>query len=191
MIGMSDFIRSFSMVYVVISIGIIIFCGYYYCKHKSRKIRDVFLAQVPFLGEVVWQYHISQILQALSLLLASGMTLVMALKIVSDSVDHSLIKSHFIQLHDDVAQGQLLSNAMAIRGGFLPETIALIHIGQETATVAQSLESAAVVYNDRLENQLRRFVFFLQPIVIILLGLLVTILIFAVYLPIIQLSYIL
>jgi type IV pilus assembly protein PilC len=80
---------------------------------------------------------------------------------------------------------------MATASIFLPEIVALVHIGEETGTLGQSLENAASVYNDSLGTQLRRFVFFLQPTVIILLGLLVTTLIFAVYLPIMQLSRVL
>ena len=191
MITLSDFIRSFSMVYVVSGLAITFCVVHYYCKNMGKKMLDTVVARMPFIGVVVWQYHMSQALQALSLLVNSGVTLVTALKVVSDSVEHSMVKSQLIVLHDDVASGQLLSNAMAITGVFLPEIIALMHIGEETGTVGQSLEHAALVYNDRLEEQLRRFVFFLQPTVIILLGFLVTTLIFAVYLPIMQLSHVL
>jgi type II secretory pathway component PulF len=189
MIQVSDFIRSFSVIYMVAALGIIFFAAHYYCKNSGKKIWDNAVTKLPFIGPVVWQYQMSQALQALSLLINSGVTLVGALHIVSESVDHSLVKIQLAALHDDVAAGQLLSNAMAIETIFLPEVIALISIGEETGTLGQSLESAALVYNDTLEEQLRRFVFFLQPTVIILLGLLVTTLIFAVYLPIIQLSH--
>ena len=80
---------------------------------------------------------------------------------------------------------------MATSSIFLPEIIAVIHIGEESGTLGQSFETAAAVYNEKLDEQLRRFVFFLQPTVIILLGFLVTMLIFAVYLPIMQLSRVL
>ena len=191
MIKLSDFIRSFSMVYVVSGLSITFFAVHYYCKNAGKKMLDIVIARMPFIGVVVWQYHMSQALQALSLLVNSGVTLVTALKVVSDSVDHCMIKSQLVALHDDVAAGQLLSNAMAMTSVFLPEVIALMHIGEETGTLGQSLERAALVYNDRLDEQLRRFVFFLQPAVIILLGFLVTTLIFAVYLPIMQLSHVL
>jgi type IV pilus assembly protein PilC len=189
MIQLSDFFCSFSMVYVLSGLGIIFFVAYYYYRNASKKLCDNIVACFPFIGVVVWQYHMSQALQALSLLVNSGIILVTALKIVSDSVDHSTVKSQLAALYDDVASGQLLSNAMAVMAVFLPEVIALIHIGEETGTLGESLERAALTYNDRLDEQLRRFVFFLQPAVIILLGFLVTTLIFAVYLPIMQLSH--
>ena len=191
MIQVSDFMCSFSMMYVAGGLSVIFLIAYYYGKNVSKQSWDSFVARMPFVGSVVWQYHMSQALQAMALLINSGVTLATALKVVSDSVDHYMVKSQLMVLYDDVTSGQLLSAAMGSTIIFLPEIIALVHLGEETGTLGQSLESAAAVYNSRLEDQLRRFVFFLQPTVIIILGFLVTILIFAVYLPIIQLSYVL
>ena len=191
MIKVSDFICSSAMVYSVAFLGILVFGIYYYCTTRGKHVWDKIVGTIPFVGGVVWQYHVSQALQALSLLVNSGVTLVAGLAIVSKSVEHYRLKSQLAALHDDVAAGQLLSNAMACSAVFLPEAIALVAIGEETATLGQSLENAAVVYHDQLEDRLRKFVFFLQPIVIIFLGFLVTTLIFAVYLPIMQLSHVL
>jgi type II secretory pathway component PulF len=191
MIQVSDFMCSFSMVYVAGGLSVIALIVYYYGKNVGKQSWDAFITRIPFIGSVVWQYHMSQALQAMALLINSGVTLAAALKVVSDSIDHSMVKSQLVILYDDVVSGQLLSNAMASTTIFLPEITALVHLGEETGTLGQSLESAASVYNSTLEDQLRRFVFFLQPTVIIILGFLVTILIFAVYLPIIQLSYVL
>lgn len=191
MLSVSEFVCSVSMVYLLGGLGIIVFVVYYYFSHAGKKVWDNLVIRMPFIGEIIWQYHMSQALQALSLLIKSGITLKEGLAIVSNSSEHFLIKSQLIALHDDVESGQLLGGAMATASIFLPEIVALIHIGEETGTLGQSLEAVAAVYHEKLDEQLRRFVFFLQPTVIILLGLLVTTLIFAVYLPIMQLSRVL
>ena len=191
MIRMSAFMSSSSMLYVLGVLGVIFYVVYYYFTHTGKKVWDRLIIQMPFIGNVIWQYHMSQAFQALSLLIQSGVTLKEGLAIVSKSVDHFLVKNELTVLHDDVASGQLLSNVMATSSIFLPEIIAVIHIGEESGTLGQSFETAAAVYNEKLDEQLRRFVFFLQPTVIILLGFLVTMLIFAVYLPIMQLSRVL
>ncbi|HLW73255.1 MAG TPA: type II secretion system F family protein [Candidatus Babeliales bacterium] len=189
MINISDFIRSSSMIYVLGVLAIICCVVHHYVRNAGKHVWDTVLVKIPFIGVVVWQYQMSQALQALSLLVGSGVTLVTGLKIVSDSVDHTMVKVQLADLHDDVAGGQLLSSAMVSSSIFLPEIVALITIGEETGALGQSLEAAAQIYNDTLDQSLRRFVFFLQPIIIILLGFLVTTLIFAVYLPIMQLSH--
>jgi len=191
MINISEFICSFSMMYLVIGIIIVVAGISYYGKTSGKKKWDRFVLKIPFLGVVIWQYHMSQALRALSLLINSGVGLVEALAIVSKSVQHELLHEQCSGLHDDVASGRLLSNAMAMTGIFLPEVVALVHIGEETGSLGPALENASLIYSDMVESQLKRFVFFLQPIMIIVLGLLVTMLIFAVYLPILQLSHVL
>lgn len=189
MIAISDFISSFSMMYVVAAIVITIFCLHrYFATVRGRKARHYIIDHLPFVGSIVWQYHTSQALQALALLINSGVPLVEALKVVSESVNHEMIKSQLMELYHDVAAGQLLANAMMATTLFLPEVVALVYVGQESGLLGHSLEGAALVYNEKVEESLRRFVFFLQPAVIILLGLLVATLIFAIYSPIMQLS---
>jgi type IV pilus assembly protein PilC len=191
MISISEFISSYSMIYLIIFITITIFCiqRYFITAHGKNKWNSI-LNNIPFVGTIVWQHHMCQALQALALLVMSGVPLVAALKIVSESVEHDIVRVQLHNVYHDVASGQLLSSAMAATMLFLPEVIALIYVGQESGTLGHSLEAAALVYNDKVEESLRRFVFFLQPCVIILLGLLVTLLIFAVYSPIMQLSHV-
>lgn len=191
MITASEFVRSSSMLYVLGFLGILVFLIYYYCTTVGKQRWNSIVMKMPFIGQLVWQHQMCQALQALSLLVNSGVALVPGLKIVRDSFDNAVMRSQLASLHDEVASGQLLSNAMATTSFFLPEVVALVHVGEESATLGQSLESAAVVYSDMLEQSMRRFIFVLQPTVIILLGFLVTTLIFSVYLPILQLSHVL
>jgi type IV pilus assembly protein PilC len=191
MITVSDFITSSAMIYVVGVATIIIFCGYrYFVSVQGTKTWNSILNHIPFVGTFLWEHHMCQALQALALLVNSGVPLVDALKIVSESVQHEAVKSQLRGLNHDVASGQLLAAAMGATSLFLPEVVALVFVGQESGTMGHSLEGAALVYNDKVEESLRRFVFFLQPVVIILLGLLVMTLIFAVYSPIMQLSHV-
>jgi type IV pilus assembly protein PilC len=190
MIRVSAFLCSVSALYAVGGIAIIGWLLYRYCATFGKSTWDKIIMHIPFIGAVMWQHHMGQALQALSLLVSSGVTLVTALAVVERAVDHSLVKNQLQLLHDDVASGQLLSSAMHKSTLFLPEVVAFVFVGQESGTLGQALDSAATVYNDALQQQLKLFIFLLQPIAIIVLGLLVTTLIFAVYLPIIQMSHI-
>ncbi len=191
MIMVSNFVRSSSMLCLLFGIAICSFILYRYFATSGKKKWSTIIDHVPGIGLAIWQHHMRQALQALALLVSSGVPLVKGLAIVGQSIDHYAVHDQLSLLHDDVASGQLLSSAMASSDVFLPEVVALIHVGEESGTLGQSLECAALIYNDALEERLKRFIFFLQPTVIILLGLLVTTLIFAVYLPIMQLSHVL
>src|SRR5438477_3435329 len=93
MIAISDFMGSLSMVYVIMCIAATIFCMHYYCTIiQGKKKWNAIIDRIPFIGGIMWQYHMCQVLQALALLVASGVPLVAALKIVSESIDHELVK---------------------------------------------------------------------------------------------------
>ncbi len=191
MLSVSAFMSSYLMLYLIVFVAITLICiQRYFMTKQGRKKWNMLMNNIPFISTIVWQYHMCQALQALALLVSSGAPLMTGLKIISDSVEHQKIKAQLKVIYHDVEAGKLLASAMAETMLFLPEVIALVYVGQESGTLGNSLEAAALVYNDKVEESLRRFVFFLQPCVIILLGLLVTILIFAVYSPIMQLSHV-
>ena len=178
------------MLYVTISIGILCTLGYFFIK-KNKNWWNTTIHKIPFIGSLFFHHQAHKALQALSLLVTNGVPLVIALQIVTESIDEPL-KSYLTAVHYDVATGQSLNNALInYHSLFFPEMIPLIRMGEEAGTLVEALKSATSLYNDRLEESLQRFIFLLQPTVIILLGLLITTLIVAVYLPIMQLSYVL
>lgn len=191
MVSCSEFLVSVSMLYSALALGAFIFCAYRYFNTSSgRKKWNSIFSHLPFINNIVWSYYISQVLQACALLVSTGVPFVDSLKIVTDSIENEAVQLQLKKVYNEVVAGQLLSNVMASTALFLPEVIALICVGEQTGNLANALENAASIYNDAVEIHLKRFIFILQPTLIILLGLLVTMLIFAVYSPILQLSYV-
>lgn len=191
MIYVSDFVSSSSMIYLIFFTLFIIICLYRYFSTIGKNMWGQIIGHIPCINSVLWQYYMCQALQAVSLLVNSGVSLVKSLEIVEKSTENALVNSQLKILHDGVQSGQLLSNAMMTIQNFSPEIIGLIQVGEESGGLGQSIENAALVYTDQVERRLKRFVFILQPLVIVILGLLVMTLIFAIYLPIMQLSHVL
>jgi type II secretory pathway component PulF len=189
-VAISEFVCSFSMVYLGVVLAVIVTCLYQYTKTPfGKNFCHRLLYKLPGIGAIAWQYSMCQALQALALLITSGVPLVQSLDVVAQSIDNSVVADELRVVYHTVQEGSLLSKAMLHAGVFLPEVIALVHVGEESGTIGMSLEDAAAVYYALLEHMIKKTVFFLQPLLIVLLGLLVMILIFAVYAPIMQLSY--
>lgn len=183
---LSQFMSGFSLVYCLITIA---FFSYIVYRIVPKKGWLFLLLRLPFIGKILLNHHIYRALQAISLLLCNGITLPESLKIVSQSLSYPL-QPYFMDLYQEVASGQSLARILHTHSIFLPEVVTLLCMGEEMGTLAGAFKNAASLYNDRLEEALQKFIFLLQPIVIILLGLLITTLIIAVYLPIMQLSHI-
>jgi type IV pilus assembly protein PilC len=190
MIAISSFMRSWAMIVLSGMCVGCVFGFYYFFKTIGKSLGDRIVLGIPFVGNLIYHHQLGQVLYALSLLVLSGVSLAPALHLLSASLDNSVIKRQFEILYHDVISGCLLSDAMDRSLMFLPEIAALVRIGEESGLLGESLESASALYADTLRQSMQTFVFFLQPLMIVLLGVLITALIFAVYLPIMDLSYV-
>jgi type IV pilus assembly protein PilC len=189
MVAISIFMRSWSMIGLMVSFGVMLFAVSCYCKTRGKSMVDALCARMPFVGKLIYYHQLGQGLHALSLLVNSGVSLSYALKMVSASVTNSVVKKCLVFLYDEIQLGRLLSHAMFSAAIFLPEVVAVVRVGEESGELGASLDCAAQLYKDVLQQMLGRFVFFLQPIMIIILGLLITALILSVYLPVMELSH--
>jgi len=192
-IRISIFVRSWRMIFCI-SIALL-FCwfGKRYFKTPSGKIvRDHLFLRLPFVGNIIQQQLLAYTLQSLALLENSGIDVVLALHIVAGSIDNVVLKKQLDYLSYEVSTGKSLSEAMRISAYslFTEEVIAMVHIGQESGNISVLLEKAAQIYREKSSRQLYLFTILLQPFLIIVLGILVTILIFAVYMPMMDLAHV-
>jgi type IV pilus assembly protein PilC len=189
MIDISLFIVSFAMIYWIIFCVLCVICLYRCCKTIGAKIFNKVCMKMPYIGKLLWYYECGQFLHALSLLVNSNITLLHALEITQNATHNFGMKQYIASLYEQVQSGILLSQALSTTFIFSSDIISLVTVGEESGTLPASLMSAADLYKESMQLLLNRIIFFIQPIVIIILGFLIGMLIFAVYLPIMNLSF--
>lgn len=189
LLRISDIVRN---PYVGISFSIIILIGgvIIWLVKRSMIIIDSFLLKMPYIGTIMRERLIVLSLRSLSSLLRSGMRLHAALEILSESVVHNVLKKDLIHIAHEVISGASLSDACASAHGgiFLPDIISMIRIGEESNAVSDMLEVCASSYHERLCRRLTKIATLMQPCLIIVLGLVIALLVMAVYAPIMQLA---
>lgn len=185
------FVKSYYMIGSCFILIVFIFVIFKYRKSVSAKMRfDSFILKMPFVGPLLQRVYLAQLLQSLAMLLQGGMSLVPAIGIVSRSVNNGYVKDQIEQLLDKVQSGQSLSEAMqSSRSGlFSQDLILLTLVGEQTACLNVMMQRAAKMYQKDVEQKISRYTTVLQPALMILLGLLVAGLIFALYLPLFNLA---
>lgn len=189
---MSNAIRAYGL-YLVACIGII--CGLVvWLYHKKKEVRyalDRAMLSVPFFGPLLLTRLCAQMSQALALLLEGGVTVVHAFSIITSLVDNEVLRNVLIRVKRDIESGVLVSDALERRGkGYLgSDAIALVRVGETSATLAPMFAAAARRYQSSVADTLQRLLNIMQPLVIILLGLLITGLIMTIYVPIMSISW--
>lgn len=191
LILVSDFIRSWYAVVVLVGIGMIFVMARKYAQSPGGRWRvDGLALRLPIIADVVRYSAMMYLCRSLAMLLKGGMPLVPAMRSAKNSVTNVVLEHHVQYLEREIEAGSSLSVAMAQHPEqiFEQELLSIIKVGEESGQLIAMLEQVAASYQERVNRLLMMVTTLIQPILMIILGLLVTLLIFAVYLPIFSLS---
>jgi type IV pilus assembly protein PilC len=152
---------------------------------------DGFVIRIPYVCDIIYDTQRAWFLDSLALLVHGGMPLVPALSVAERSCVNSKIFEYLATVTKAVSAGTSLSVALEQCPGnlFSPETIAIIAVGENVGQLGTALAQAADVSRSCAARSLAFIVTVLQPLLFIVLGLLITMLILAVYAPIFTLSW--
>ncbi|MCA9770224.1 type II secretion system F family protein [Candidatus Dependentiae bacterium] len=189
MIRVSSFLRSWSAL-IFACCTMTLFIGIKNIAYKSGKhFFDQIILYMPLLGTITQQKAIVHFSIALSLLLNSGMQLAPAIAVAKKAVANTTLEKYIDIINSDVAAGNTLSDAMARQQEwFGQESIAMISIAQKSGNISAMLRNIAELHEKKINHMLSFITKIFQPLLMIILGLLVTALLFSIYLPIFSLS---
>jgi type IV pilus assembly protein PilC len=126
--------------------------------------------------------------RTLATLLGGGIPLVQALDVAARSVSNRFIARELETVGQSVREGQSLAGTMRGRGVFPDVAVKMTEVGEATGSLQDMLNSVADFYDEELETNLERFVTLVEPVMLIVLGIVIAGLLLALYLPLFQLS---
>lgn len=190
LITVSNFVSTYGLLLIGVIGALFLFAFLYVKTERGKRLYDSALLQVPYVGGLVIQSTASNFLHAVSLLLLHGVPLVCALKIAGNTIGNTSIAQSVKDMTKQVEGGSSLSRAMMHDANniFGDDIITIVHVGEESGQMGALLAQAAGAYQDRVKRSLHFITTIAQPLLMIILGLLITCLIFAIYMPIFNLS---
>lgn len=191
LIRLHRFVRSYYLVgslSLVVPLSIVLIRWRY--SLSTKKWFDRVILEVPWVGPLLKKVYVVQFLQSLALLLQGGIALVPALEIAYQSMRNLAVKEQIGAMVKKVQNGQSLGDAMQSSQSsfFTQDLVLLIIVGEQSASVTAMMQRAAKIYQKQIEQKIAQYTTILQPLLMIILGLLVAILIFAVYMPLFNLA---
>ena len=146
------------------------------------------LLGVPFLGSVVRRFSTSQLARTLATLLGGGLPLVNAIDVSSQAIGNRFMAAELAQVGHRVREGESMSKAMLDRGTFPDVAVKMVEVGESTGALQDMLGSLADFYDEEIETTLGRFVTLVEPVMLVVMGLVIATLLLALYLPVFQLT---
>ena len=154
----------------------------------QRRRLDRALLALPWAGDVARKFATAQLARTLSTLLGGGLPLVTALEVSTRSVSNQYMAEELGTVGQSVREGQALATAMRARGVFPDVAVKMTEVGESTGSLQEMLASVAEFYDEEVETTLDRFITLVEPILLIVMGLVIAALLLALYLPLFELS---
>ncbi len=171
-------------------IGLFVGVRVVYATISGRRLLDGLLCYVPFVRLLVTDSARMHFLRSLSVLVGGGVSVPHAVHIARRSVSNVVLKEYIDFIERVVYAGGSLSQALAQHPEqwFEQSVVAMVRVGEESGQLPQSLVRAAGYYQRRVDNLLSRSISLLQPLFVVLLGGVVALFIYAIYMPIFMLA---
>jgi type IV pilus assembly protein PilC len=190
-VAVSDFIRGH---FVLILIGIVVVVGGFalWLRQPGQKARfDHVLLRLPVIGDVAAKFATSQMARTLATLLGGGLPLVNALDIAARSVGNQFIARELDVVGARVREGVSFSSALDARRVFPEVAVKMAEVGESTGALKDMLNTVADFYDEEIATNMERFVTLVEPILLVIMGIVIAGLLLALYMPLFQLSSVL
>ena len=164
--------------------------GFFYWKNtdEGEQQWDRFVMKIPVLGSLVRMIAITRFARTLGTLLASGVPLLTALDIVKTILGNTRLVEVVESARVDIREGENIAEPLRRSGEFPPLVTHLIAIGEESGQLEEMLENVAVSYDQQTDMRIQALTTLLEPLMIVGMGVVVAIIVFAVMLPMLQLN---
>lgn len=183
MIGASDFLKSYWFIIVAI-IAIIVVAIKAYAETEDGKVRFSALAlKFPIVANLNKKVIVARFTRTLATLLSAGISLVQALPIVSAVLGNRIAQQDLDRIRERVVRGDGLSAPIAESDIFPDMLASMVRIGEESGALDDILNKTADFYEEEVDQAITQTTELMQPIVIVIMGIVVGIMVMGIMLP--------
>lgn len=149
---------------------------------------DAFNLRIPFVGGVLKRVAIMQFTQSLGTLLGGGTPMVPAIEIASQSVTNRMVGGRLDGIVQKVREGQPLWKSLEETTVMSDLAVEMVKVGESTGALVEMLQNASEFYDEEIEVSLSRAMSLIEPTILVILGVVIAVLLYAFYLPLFQLT---
>ena len=173
LLGMSDVLRSYWWILILGITGCYISYWQYSKTPAGRFQIDKYKIRLPISGQLVKRIEVARFARTLGTLVKSGVPILQAIDLVKDIIGNKVVAGAMKKIYDRVKEGERLSKPLNDTGIFPSLAIQMITVGEESGRLDEMLLRVADNYEKVVRNTVRRFVNLLEPVMILIMGLVV------------------
>lgn len=176
------FVAYWPYMLVLLFIAVISFKSYIKTE-KGRVVWGKYKIRLPLVGSILNKAALGRFARAFSMSLSAGVPLIQALTVVSRAVDNDYIGNHILSMRTGIERGDNLTHTAAATGMFTPLVLQMLSVGEETGQVDEMLAEVAGFYEREVDYEVKNLSTAIEPLMIVMLGIMVLILALGIFLP--------
>lgn len=170
---------------VVLVAGVIAFLR----TQTGKRALHFFLIHAPAISPIVKKINLARTARILSSMMKSGIAIVEGLGVTAEALDNSYYKTALAQAASNVKVGKPLTEALAKNENLFPFIVTeMLEVGEETGSMENILEQLAQNYEAEIDNTMRNLSSIIEPVLLIVIGVVVGFLAIALISPIYNIS---
>src|SRR5262245_1121628 len=188
LIAISNVVRNYTLVvFLILILGAILF--YLAAQtERGRRLIDTAKLRVPMFGPLVRKAIMARTCRTLSVLLGAGIPVLEAMETVARVSANKVIENAVMQATRGMRNGGTIAETLRQTREFPPLVTQLVATGEESGTLPMMLGRAALYYEQQVDNTVATLSTLIEPIMIVIMGMIAGGVIFALYLPIFTLG---
>ena len=187
-IGLSNLLQNYWWALIVGVIAIFYIFKKYTATEKGKRNWDGILLKLPILGGIIKMINVSRFCSTLATLLNSGVPILTALNIVKNLIPNIPLKEAVESARVSVSEGSTMAIPLKNSGHFPAMMTHMISLGEKSGELEDMLKIVAENYEEQVDSKISGLTSILEPIMMICMGIAVAFIVFAVVMPLMQMS---
>lgn len=184
MIGVSNAMRSYWYAFFLTPMGLVWLFRKWKRSDRGAYMWDSFKLRFPFkIGGIVRKIAVARFSRTLGTLTASGVPILHALEITARTAGNRVVSDPMSGVIERVKEGQPLAAPLVKSGVFPVMVTQMISVGEETGALDKMLHKLADFYDDEVAAMLKALTSILEPVMMILVGVIVGVVVISMYMP--------
>lgn len=155
---------------------------------QGRSLFDRGLRFIPWTRDLLEARQVGRFTRTLQLMLHSGLPVFQAMEIARPTLNSALLETRMREVQEHVKRGESIAESLRAVRGFPPLMTHMVAIGESAGTLVDVLHEVASYYERLLDEMLRLATSLLEPLMIVLMGVLVGFCVLAMVLPVFQMT---
>ena len=188
LIGISEIVRNWWPLLFILAVGGFILFNRWRRSDNGRPKWDRWTLGFPIFGKLFREMGVARFSRTLSTLLAAGVPILNALTIVQNVIGNMVLAKVVEQAREAVKEGQPIAEALKRSKEFPPMVVHMISVGERSGQLEQMLTNVANSYELQAEQKVTRLTAVLEPLMIVMMGLVVGFMVISIILPMMDMS---